>query len=332
MNTICGWLLSATVLATLALNAYAQTPDQIDLIRKALPKTPMVKPQSPRKVLVFTATRGFRHDSIPVGVAAMKLLGESTGAFSADASEDIARFEKDALAAYDAIIMLNTTGELFTPPDFDKLSDPDKAGAAEREKRLQANFREFVESGKGLVGIHAATDTFYKFAWYGEAIGGYFDGHPWTADTEVVIRVDDPGHPVARPIISHELSFKEEIYQLREPYSRQRQRVLLSLDTKKTDMKRDGIKRTDGDFGVSWVRNQGKGRVFYCSLGHNAHIYWHPEVLEHYLAGIQFALGDLKAETTTVPPSKRDDRVPPPPTPPTRGGPRETCCSGCNGS
>jgi hypothetical protein len=77
--------------------------------------------------------------------------------------------------------------------------------------------------------------------------------------------------------------------------------MLLRLDTEKTDMTRPGIKRTDGDFGVAWARPWEKGRVFYCSLGHNHEMYWNPKVLSHYLAGIQWAIGDYKVEVQGSP-------------------------------
>lgn len=284
--------------------ATAQTPEELQTISAACPAAAPAKPAKPRKVLVFTLTRGFRHDSIPFGVAAMKALGEKTGAFAVTHSEDAAVFEKPSLDQFDAVIMLNTTGEVFRPAEWEKLAADKLAPALDVEKRLKQNLTDFVEGGKGLVGIHSATDTFYQFSWYGQAIGGYFDGHPWGAGDDVVIRVDDPEHPVAKPLEGKSLEFKEEIYQLRDPYSRDKQRVLLTLDQIKTNLQKPGVKRTDSDFGVSWVRAQGKGRVFYCSLGHNAHIYMNPRVLGHYLAGIQFAIGDLPAETKPIPMQK----------------------------
>jgi HEAT repeat protein len=91
----------------------------------------------------------------------------------------------------------------------------------------------------------------------------------------------------------------DEIYQLRTPYSRENLRVLMSLDVATTNMnKKDAIKRKDGDFAVSWVRDYGEGRVFYFSLGHREEIFWNPKLLEAYLAGIQFALGDLPGDAT----------------------------------
>jgi len=93
----------------------------------------------------------------------------------------------------------------------------------------------------------------------------------------------------------------DEIYQFGAPYSRDKLRVLLSLEPAKIDPAKPGIKRTDDDFAISWVRQYGKGRVFYCSLGHRDEIFWNPQILAHYLAGIQFALGDLSADAAPVP-------------------------------
>jgi type 1 glutamine amidotransferase len=129
-------------------------------------------------------------------------------------------------------------------------------------------------------------------------INGCFNGHPWNADVQVSIKVE-PGqekHPLVAMFGGQNIEFAEEIYQFKEPYDSKSVHMLLRLDTEKTDMTRPGIKRTDGDFGVSWARPWEKGRVFYSSLGHNHAMYWHPKVLSHYLAGIQWAIGDYKVE------------------------------------
>jgi len=116
----------------------------------------------------------------------------------------------------------------------------------------------------------------------------------------VSIKVE-PGkekHPLAAMFEGRNVEFKEEIYQLKDPYDSKKVDMLLRLDTEKTRMDIPHIKRTDNDFGVSWVRHWGKGRVFYCSIGHNHEMYWHPVILRHYLAGIQWALGDYQVEVT----------------------------------
>jgi type 1 glutamine amidotransferase len=273
-------MLLASLFGGLISKADPPGEDVLAKIREAAPAQAYAKPQKPRKLLLFTLTREFHHDSIPVGIAAMKILGERTGAFEVVHSEDPAIFEPDSLRQFDAICMLNTTGELF-----------------EETRRKQA-FLDFVSSGKGLVGIHAATDCFYRWPEYGQMIGGYFDGHPWHED--VVIKNEDPGHPLNGMFDGQPLEITDEIYQFKDPYARERLHVLLSLDTTRTNMKKDGINRKDGDFPISWLRNQGKGRIFYCSLGHRDEIYWNPKVLRHYLAGIQFALGDLPAKISSA--------------------------------
>ena len=236
---------------------------------------------------------------IPLATQALTILGEKSGAYEVVASEDIAMFEPAALARFDAVCLLNTTGELFLPQYLDKLAPTERAEAEERDADLKKSLLNFVAQGKGLIGIHSATDCFYKWAQYGELIGAYFDGHPW--NEEVFIKVDEPAHPLNAPFEGQPLVIADEIYQFRAPYSRENLRVLLSLDTGRTNMSKRGIKRTDGDFAVSWVRDYGKGRVFYCSLGHRDEIFFNPKVLRHYLAGIQFALGDLPAESNPNP-------------------------------
>ncbi|MCH7225347.1 ThuA domain-containing protein [Haloferula sp. A504] len=255
----------------------------LEKIVESLPAKPYAKPKQKRKLLVFSKTAGFRHKSIATGKVALEEMGEKTGAFEAVISDDLANFEPDKIGRFDAILFLSTTQNVFK--------------GAENEKALQESLMSFIRSGKGFIGIHAATDTFYNWPEYGEMINGYFDGHPWGAGTPVHIFVE-PGkeeHPLAAMFEGEPLEFKEEIYQLKDPYDSSKVDMLLRLDREKSAEVK-GIKRKDNDFGVAWARNWGEGRVFYCSLGHNHHIYWHPKVLRHYLAGIQWALGDYEVE------------------------------------
>ncbi|MBB5352073.1 hypothetical protein HNR46_002314 [Haloferula luteola] len=252
-------------------------------IAKALPAEALAKPAKPRKVLVFSRTAGFRHESIATGKLALAELGKKTGAFEAVISDDLALFEPGKIDAFDAILFLSTTQNAF-----DGASD---------EKALQDSLMAFVKGGKGFIGIHAATDTFYQWAEYGEMMNGYFDGHPWTADKKVHIDVEAgaEGHPLAEMFGGEPMEFQEEIYQFKNPYDSSEVTMLLRLDPSKSDPV-GGMNRQDNDYGVAWARHWGEGRVFYCSLGHNHDMYWNPKILKHYLAGIQWALGDLEAE------------------------------------
>jgi type 1 glutamine amidotransferase len=288
---------------TLGLAVSQSPPEGAETkIAEALPEAALAEPAKPRRLLVFSVTNGFRHGSIPTGQMMMRMLGESTGAFEAVVSDDLANFERDALAGFDAVCFLNTTGNVFVPPkgEWDAMDAEARAAATEREQRLKANLMAFIRGGGGFVGIHSATDTCYEWEEYGRMMNGYFDGHPWNSNTAVSIKVE-PGqeeHPVAAMFMGENLDITEEIYQLREPYDSAQVRMLLRLDTERSPMDLPGIKREDNDFGVSWMRDWGDGRVFYSSLGHNDAIYWHPRVVLHYLAGIQWALGDLEADSS----------------------------------
>jgi uncharacterized protein len=292
-------LIGALALFVVAQNPSPDTPPPgaMEKISEALPAEAYAKPKKDRKVLIFAKTNGFRHASIPTGKLALAEMGKKTGAFEAVVSDDLANFEEDALKTFDAVCFLNTTGSLFMPhpEQLKTMSDDEKKAAQETSERLQGNFMNFVRNGGGFIGIHSATDTFYDWKEYGEMINGYFDGHPWGAGTPVSIKVEpsQEANPLVAMFEGQNVEFPEEIYQLKAPYDSKSVQMLLRLDTEKTDMTLKGINRTDKDFGVAWVRNWGKGRMFYCSLGHNNEMYWHPKVIRHYLAGIQWALGDL---------------------------------------
>ncbi len=300
-------LIPSCLVAAVALFVVAQKPktEQApagaeEKISEALPGKPYAAPKKARKVLVFSKTNGFRHASIATGKIALEQMGKKTGAFEVVISDDLSNFEIDALKGFDAVCFLNTTQNVFLPrPDeYKKLSDDEKKAADDLDKKLQDNLMKFIKSGRGFVGIHAATDTCYNWPEYGKMINGYFDGHPWNADRHVSIKVE-PGqenHPLVAMFEGKNIEFPEEIYQLKDPYDSKAVHMLLRLDTEKTDMTLEGIKRTDKDFGISWARHWEKGRVFYSSLGHNHEIYWHPKVLRHFLAGIQWALGDYEVE------------------------------------
>lgn len=295
--------VAASAAVFVALPAQAQqNPKTLDraAISQAGPAKAYAQPKKARTILVFSVTRGFHHSSIPFGVAALEEMGKRTGAWTVVASDDIANFEAEALAKFDAVVFNNTTQSVFMPDkkEFDAMDSAAKDAAKAKATRLQKNLIEYVRSGKGFIGIHAATDTLYDCPEYGSMVGAYFDQHPWTANVQVSVKVEDRTHPINQGMkdIDH-LEFCEECYQFKDPYKADRQHVLLRLDTDKTDMNRPNIHRTDKDFPLSWIRTFGKGRVFYCALGHNEHIYLNPHVLSHYFAGIQWALGDLAAPT-----------------------------------
>jgi len=280
-----------------AADKASPTPEEIDKITQAVPQKATAKPAQPRKLLVFTLTRGFKHSSVPVAAKALEILGQKTGAFETVISDDIAMFEPAKLRQFDAVCMDNTTGDLFAPADLKKLPPDEQKAARQRSDDLRKSLVDFVSGGKGLAGIHAATDCFYQWPEYGQMMGGYFNGHPWG---KVIVKVDDPAHPLNAVFKGQGFQISDEIYTFKTPYSRDALRILLSVDWDASveKLKLKPGTRQDNDYALSWVRNYGQGRVFYCAFGHDHAIFWNPAILQHYLDGIQFALGDLRADAT----------------------------------
>lgn len=280
----CGLLLAG--ISSLAVAAQPKA-EQMAKVEAALPDAAPTAVEQPRKLLVYTRANGYVHASIPIGAAAIARMGETTGAYRAEVTDDPAVFEWDRLSAFDGIFLVSTTGDWLLP------KDPSDADRGRLEQR-RANLLRFVaEEGRGLSGCHACSDSHYGWQAYGECLGGYFERHPWNAGATVTVRPEEPEHALLLPFGGQSFTIKDEIYQFKDPYSRERLRVLLSLDPEGTDLSIGT--RADGDYPVAWVRREGAGRVFYCSLGHNAHVYWDAKVLAHLLAGIQYALGDLEA-------------------------------------
>lgn len=271
------------------------TDAEVQKIAAAVPPRASAVPHEPRKLLVFTLAKGYVHASIPYGAKAVQLMGEKTGAFQATVSDDISLFEPAALRQFDGLCLMSALGELFLPTDLDKLPPDAQATAKTRDARLKQGLADYVKSGRGLIGIHGASYAFYQWPEFGEMLGGFFDSHPWQSTERIAVKIDEPGHPLVAAFAGKGFEIVDEGYQFKSPYSRSKVRVLLSLDTTRTDMTKKGL-RADHDFGLSWVKRYGQGRVFYCALGHNLEEYWNPRLLQHYLDGIQFALGDLPAD------------------------------------
>lgn len=158
------------------------------------------------------------------------------------------------------------------------------------------------------MGVHGTSVAFTRWPgavedWpeFGFLIGARGAAHK-ESDERVWIKVEQADHPLTRMFDPEGFEYRDEFFRFHEPYSRERVRVLLSLDTQKTDLQtgepRGNTTRPDGDYAVAWVRNHGRGRVFYSSMAHNPRVFWDPKMLEFYLAAIQFVLGDLPAPTT----------------------------------
>jgi type 1 glutamine amidotransferase len=218
-------------------------------------------PSSPVRVLMLTATRGFRHDSIPVAREVMTSLAASTGTFTVTTTEDVSSITSTTLSAYDVIFFALTTGEL-------------EFSAVQRSAIV-----DFVSQGKGFLGVHSASDTLYEWPDYGRLVGAYFKEHPWTQPATVV--VEDPANPSTAGL-GDRFAITEEFYTFRDN-PRQRVHVLLRLDAQSVG--------ATGDYPLAWTQSFGSGRSYYNALGHFTET-WRDSRFQRQLVGaIQWASG-----------------------------------------
>ncbi|WP_399141629.1 ThuA domain-containing protein [Streptomyces sp. NBUA17] len=220
-----------------------------------------------KKVLVFSKTAGFRHDSIPEGIAALKELGTPAG-IQVTATEEAGQFTTNNLAKYDAVAFLSTTGDVL---------DADQ----------QTAFENYIKNGGGYMGIHAAADTEYDWEFYGGLVGAYFDSHP--AIQQATVRVEDHDHP-ATAHLDDAWERTDELYNYRTN-PREQAKVLATLD--ETTYEGGTMK---GDHPIAWCQSYGGGRSFYTGLGHTKESYADEAFRGHLLGGMQYATGQVKAD------------------------------------
>ena len=263
--------------------------NQVATIAEALPTKADAKPKKPRKILMFYRCEGFIHGSIPFANHAIQEMGRRTGAFQVDLADTYDVFSKENLANYDAILLNNTTHMKFPTSEHEKA------------------FIDFIESGKGLAGFHAASDNFGQHPACRALVGGQFNGHPWGAGGEWAFKLDDPDHVLNRAFESKGFWHRDEIYQYKpDSYvGPETLRLLVSLDMSKKQVS-ERINDGPREVPVSWVRRAGQGRVFYTNFGHREDTFWNPVVLKHMCDGIQYALGDLQVDD--APTAKAGDK------------------------
>lgn len=255
-------------------------------IMAALPEAAPASPKQPRKLLIFDVNVVYGgHPSRFYANLAFQEMGKKTGAFEVVISRDPAVFEKENLSQFDAVFLNNTVGNQFTDP------------------RLRQNLLEFVYGGGGLMGVHGTAVAFWDWDgggddWpeFGRMLGGRGARHR-EAQEKCFMKMDSPGHPLLASFPKEGFELSDEFFRVGDPYSRDRVRVLFSIDNEKTDLSAKPPEREDEDYAAAWVRHYGRGRVFYTTFGHNPHQFWDPALLQFYLAAAQFALGDLDVPT-----------------------------------
>jgi len=226
----------------------------------ACASVPEAKPEPRHRVLVFSKTAGFRHDSIPAGITSIRSLGRANG-FSVSATDDASTFTRKRLRGFDAVVFLNTTGDILGPAQ-------------------QTAFRTYIRHGGGFAGIHSATDTEYGWPFYGRLIGTRFRQHP--AVQVASVRVTDPKHPSTGGL-PRRWARRDEWYDFASN-PRGRVHVLAVLDESTYSGGTMGA-----DHPIAWCRRFKNGRAWYTGGGHTIESYSEPAFRRHLLGGIRWA-------------------------------------------
>ena len=277
-------------------------PQDLKKIEAAVPGTAPAKPGEPRKLLVWG--RLWTHAGNAFAEEAVKALGRKTGAFEVVATDDPRLLLPGSLKAFDALFLNNLHDrQPFLPLDWKSLPRDRLAEAQQTDKAIKQSILKFVmEDGKGVAGVHGAIAALRDWPEFGELMGAFHGGH-WAGPQ--VLKLDDPHHPVNACFGGKSFRISDECYVPGPPYSRRNVHVLLSLDlaetpdpAEKADWLKRAMKGRPRDYAISWVKRHGRGRAFYCSLGHSPRTYTNPLFLRHVLAGIQFVIGDLPGDAT----------------------------------
>ncbi|HEA22295.1 MAG TPA: PKD domain-containing protein [Pricia antarctica] len=231
------------------------------------------------KVLVFSKTMGFKHASIPAGIAAIQKLGAENG-FEVDTTKNAELFDEDNLKQYSAVIFLSTTMNVL-------------------DAKQEAAFERYIQSGGGYAGIHAATDTEYDWGWYTKLVGAQFQSHPrGTPEADFIIK--DKNFIATEFFTDSVWHRSDEIYNYKK--INPDVNVVMTVD----ESSYDG--GTNGDYHpFAWYHEYDGGRAFYTGAGHTDESFSDGQFLKHILGGIEYAIGenenlDYSKAVTQIPP------------------------------
>ena len=249
-------------------------------IEAALPQQALAKPKKTRKLLVvdICPAGAYYHDTAAHANFAIQLMAKNTGAYEPIFSNDLNNLKYPKIKSFDAVFLNSSDGPVFADP------------------KVLAGLTRFVHEGGGLAGIHGSSFASMDVPEFGELLGAADGPHHVEKAT---LKIDDPNSPIMKGFKVDDFPYVDEFYHFPPtgPYSREKLHVLLSIDAPKSDLSMWHV-RPDNDYGLVWVKKEGKGRVFNCALGHTPTLFETPALAEMILGGIQYTLGDLQVDAT----------------------------------
>jgi type 1 glutamine amidotransferase len=252
-------------------------------IDAAIPRQALAKPSRARKLLIVDVcpAGGFYHTTIAHGNLMLELIAKYTGAYEPVFDNNLDNLKYPRIKQYDAVFLNSVVGPVFADPEV-----------------LDGLIR-YVREGGGVAGLHGTTFASQDLREFGELMGAQEGPHQYNGEPGT-LKIDDPTSPLTRHFGGKGFSMMDEFYHFPPtgPYTREKLHVLLSVDADKTGLKRWEHIRPDRDYGMAWIKREGKGRVFNMVLGHRPEFYMHADLMKLMVGGIQFVLGDLEADAT----------------------------------
>ena len=282
------------------LEPFEITDEWLVKIEKLVPAAPRVQNTEKKKILVFSKATGFYHWAIPQNIEMLKIMAEKTGAFEIRNGYDIENFEKGNLDGYDAVILNNSNP---SGPDRDLFADLLRQNTtlgedeiAERAAEYEKNLMDYVAGGGGLMIMHGAITVQNNSEAFSAMTGGSFDYHP--KQQEMHVKEVDPKHPLVQAFKGDGFTHVDEPYFFKNAYFDYNFRPLLYIEIDKLEGMKNPVDEKVNY--VAWIKKYGKGRVFYSSPSHNAQSMYNPELLQFFLDGMQYVVGDLKVDDSPM--------------------------------
>jgi type 1 glutamine amidotransferase/sugar phosphate isomerase/epimerase len=258
-------------------------------IDAAIPLHAYAAPKKPRKLLVIDSLEGMSHDTIGNTNVMIQRMGEKTGAWTTVFSNDLNNLRYPQIKQYDAVFLNSIVGEFMPDPV------------------MREGFVRYVKEGGGMGGIHGTPWASRNWDEFAEMIGSQSAPH---RIEHGVLHAYDKSSPLVQPFGYEDLPFQDEFYRFdtegngRLRWDKVRVLLTVALDDPKVEPRPwNGYKRPDNLYPVAWIRSYGNGRVYYNSMGHMNETFTTPQLTAHFLAAIQYILGDLPADATPNPPS-----------------------------
>lgn len=300
-------LLQFLCLSIFSLNLLAQslpkeeiTTSWLNEIKELAPAKTHFPSSKTHKVLVFTLFTGFEHWVVPQTEAMMRIVTEKVGGFELTYTKDINFFEENTLKQFDAVVLNNNCSigdkrNMFWDV-FKNDKKLDSTQVQNKAAKFEKYFLDFVKNGGGVLSIHGAITMLNKSSDFSEMMGGSFDYHPKQQNIDV--KLADPKHPLVQAFGGEGFSHIDEPYFFNNAYANKNFRPLLYMEGSKIE----GNKYHDVNEKryIAWIKKYGKGNIMYISPSHNSHSFSNPKLLQFYLDGLQFVVGDVKCDTSPI--------------------------------